>query len=111
MHTPLAQSTPKRAVRPKTPKFDPEVHGADIEGDLQVEDGVDTFLQLIKRSPKKQAVESKNLEVQPQLDLGDEVQVMGMQLPAPTELQGVLSEGLSQIEETAIEPKVGTAIH
>lgn len=76
-----------------------------------MEDGVDTFLQLIKRSPKKQAVESKNLEVQPQLDLGDEVQVMGMQLPAPTELQGVLSEGLSQIEETAIEPKVGTAIH
>lgn len=106
MYTPLVPATPKRAApnaRPKTPKFDPQVHGVDIETDLHGGNGVDTFLQLIKRSPKKQAIENKSLEAQPQLGPGGEEQVITVQLPTQTEAQ---SEGRSQTEETAVEPRV-----
>ena len=106
MYTPLVPATPKRAApnaRPKTPKFDPQVHGVDIETDLHGENGVDTFLQLIKRSPKKQAIENKSLEAQLQLGPGGEEQVIMLQLPTQTEAQ---SEGRSQTEETVVEPRV-----
>jgi len=108
MYTPLVPSTPKRTApntRPKTPKFDPEVHGVDIEIGLLEENGDDSFLEWIKISPMKQAVESKSLEAPPQLDLGDGVQVMEVQPPTQTEVQSILGEGPSQFEE----PKVGTA--
>ena len=81
----------------------------DIEIGLLEENGDDSFLQLIKISPKKQAVEGKSLEAPPQLDLGGEVQAMKVQLSPQTEVQSILSEGPSQFEETEVEPKVGTA--
>ena len=114
MYTPLVPSTPKRTApntRPKTPKFDPEVHGVDIEADVLEENGDDSFLQLIKRSPNKQAVESKSLEAPPQLDLGDEVHVTEVQSSTQTEVQMIFGEGPSQFENSGVEPKVDIAFH
>lgn len=95
MYTPVIPATPKRAmpnVPPKTPKFDPDLHGKDLDEDPQEENGFDTFTKLMKRSPQKKTVENKNLEIPPPLEL-DAVQVAHIQLPEQTEEEmEILSE-------------------
>jgi len=110
-------ATPKRAmssVPPKTPKFDPEVHGKDLEKDLQVDNGIDTFEKLIKRSPKKRPMDNKSLDMPTPLDL-EAIQVTEIQLPSQTEEERImLSEEPAQIEEPVQTeesiPKVKIAI-
>lgn len=116
-YTPAMPATPKRTmsnVPPKTPKFDPEVHGKDLEKDLQVDNGIDTFEQLIKRSPKKKSMDNKSLDMPTPLDL-EAIQVTEIQLPAQTEEERkILNEEPAQIEEPVQAeepiPKVKVAI-
>lgn len=113
-YTPVISATPKRTMSngpPKTPKFDPEVHGKDLEKDLQEDDGIDTFEQLIKRSPKKKPVDNKSLDIPAPLDL-DTVQVTEIQLPAQTEEERkILSEEPDQTEESIPEVKVAMILY
>jgi len=109
----VIQTTPKRTMSnapPKTPKFDPEVHGKDLEKDFQEDNGVDTFEQLIKRSPRKNPMDNKNLDMPAPLALED-VQFMEIQLPAQTEEERkLLTEEPVQTEELISEVKVAITV-
>lgn len=111
MYSPVIPATPRRiipTVASRTPKFDPELHGRDLDKDVQEENGVDTFAQLIRRSPKKQPKESKGLELPPPLDLGV-AHVTDIQLPTQKEEEE--RNALGRLENsTAVESEPVTQV-
>ena len=95
-------ATPKRnpnppIAPPKTPKFDPDIHGKEL--DLIQEDKDDEFANMIKRSPKKQPVDDFKLDKPPILHL-EAVHVSDVPLPVQTEEERViLGENPAQAAE------------